>query len=583
MTGVGRFLSTRLDGAAMRPHDSTGLMTRIALIFGFGLLCLVVLVPSLLVLIQTVFSVQEGAIQLTFGHYIDFFTQIDSYLIVGRTILFSAITTALAGTAGFLFAWLSLRTNVPGGKFMVIAITLPYLIPASFGALSWALLMDPFSGLINQWLSHVLPAGALNIYSFSGMVFVESLCSFPLAFTFFYASLAATDSVLEEASHASGASVWETFRRVTIPRMLPNALSIVVLLFILGLESFDVAWFLGYPADIKMASVEILLLARISDQPDVGAAAIYGLLMLIVVLIFVRLYRRVLMQDRRLIVKKGKLYRHSPFDIGRLRWVASAAFYLLIVLGGALPLLVLLANSLDIPLDSLSRYESPRFYYYQWVFDNDESVQALVNTVLIGLGGATIAIGLGFPMAFLFLKAKQGFRQAIDYLTFLPFVLPASLSGLALLVAFERTAIYGTVWLLLLGFCIKVVPFSIRNVQGVLLQIDHDLELASMTAGGGLLRTVRRIFLPLASPGLLASWLLLFTVFIRQFSLPLLLATSDSPVMSNLVFREWAAGNTGRVAVCGVLVVFVSLPLIAVARWLNRQKSEATTGPKSRY
>jgi iron(III) transport system permease protein len=225
---------------------------------------------------------------------------------------------------------------------------------------------------------------------------------------------------------------------------------------------------------------------------------------------------------------------------------------------------------LDIQLEHLSRSLYPRFHYYQWIFSSDESLQALLNTILIGLGGATITIGLGCPLALLFLRASPGLRKGIDYLTFLPFVLPVSILGLALLLVFDQSALYGTVWFLLLGFCFKVLPFSIRNVQGVLLQIDHDLEAASMLAGASWLTTVRRISLPLASPRLLASWLLLFTVFIRQFFLPLLLANSDTQVLSNLVFREWAAGDIGHVAVYGVLVVFISLPLTVIARWLNR-------------
>jgi len=197
MIGAGRLLTKRRDELTMRSDETIGLTRRVALIFGFGLLCLLVIVPCLLVLIETFFSTPRDPIRLTLDHYVDFFTQVDSYLIVGRTILFSVFTTLVAGTTGFLFAWLAVRTNIPGAKFMVIAITLPYLIPASFGAISWALLMDPAGGLIHQWLGIVFPADAFNIYSFSGLVFVEALCSFPLAFTFFYASLASTDPVLE--------------------------------------------------------------------------------------------------------------------------------------------------------------------------------------------------------------------------------------------------------------------------------------------------------------------------------------------------------------------------------------------------
>ena len=554
----------------MSAADNVNRWARAALVLGFALLCLIVLLPLLLVVIETVFIDVDGHRQVSLAHYADFFSTAEHYLVVGRTLLLSATTTLLAATIGFVFAWLAIRTNVPGGQWMHLAMMIPLLIPPSLGAISWVLLLNPSSGLVNLWLGRIFPQGLFNIYSFSGMVFVEFLSGLPLAFMLFYANLSATDPILEEAAAASGASVWETFKRVTMPRMAPHFLSVLVILFLLGIESFDVGWFLGYPAKLNLLSVEMFVRSRLAEPADLGGAAIFGVCLIVLTLLLVRFYRKFLAQALHLTVQRGKQYKHHPFDIGRYRWIASASFYLLIVLGGLMPLLVMLASSLDLSLDSSIWSLSPRLYHYRWVVEDVTSWQAVMNSVWVCLGGALVAICLGFPCAVFFIKANQTFRQAIAYLTFTPFVLPTSLLSLGVFVAFDQSAVYGTVWLLLLGFCLKAVPISIHHIQESVLKVHDDGELAARASGSGFLPTVGRIVLPMVSPSLLSAWLLLFLLFMRQSNLPLMLATPDVEVMSTVLFQEWKAGAVGHVAAYGMLIVTSSLILVVLARWLIR-------------
>ena len=123
---------------------------------------------------------------------------------------------------------------------------------------------------------------------------------------------------------------------------------------------------------------------------------------------------------------------------------------------------------------------------------------------------------------------------------------------------------------LLLAFAVKFLPYGLRNVSNAMLQIHREMEEASFAAGAGLFTTLRRVMLPLCAQGLLAAWSLLFIVFGRQFSLPIMLSSSDSSVLTIQLFQEFDGGQMGHVAAYGILLIACSLPFLVLARWLGR-------------
>jgi len=531
-----------------------------------------VLVPCGMLIYESLTVVEGGIRQATMQHYAGIISQQRTYELLGRTVLFSAAMTVFAGSAGFLFAWLAVRTNTPGRRFMPIAVLLPYLIPPTLGAVCWILLLSPRNGIINRLIEPIFADGLFNIYSFSGMIFVETLYTFPLAFIFFYATLSSIDPVLEEASAAAGAGAFRTFWKITLPRMMPTVISVGTILFIIGLESFDVAWFLGYPAKIYILSIEVFLLTRYNYPSDIGGAAVYGVLALIAAILLVQLYRRVTADDRRFVAITGKAYRLGTLDIGSWRWLASGVFYAIIAIIGVLPLLLLGAISLDSITWPFSLNANLTLDNYRWIFSDSESRRAIINTALIALGGATLAVAIGFVISYICTRTDVKGRGVLDYIAFLPFAFPSSVLAIGVIATFIRTPIYNTIWIMLLAFSIKFMPYSIRNINNNIMQIHRELEEASYVAGGTMLSTIWRIILPLVIPGLIAAWSLLFIVFVRQFSLPIMLSSPGSQVMTIMLFQEWDAGKMGHVSAYGILMVLASFPFMVAARLMSRQK-----------
>jgi iron(III) transport system permease protein len=160
----------------------------------------------------------------------------------------------------------------------------------------------------------------------------------------------------------------------------------------------------------------------------------------------------------------------------------------------------------------------------------------------------------------------------LDYISFLPFAFPGSVLAIGIISTFINSPLYNTIWIMLLAFCIKFMPYSIRNINGSIMQIHHEMEEASQVAGAPMLMTIRRIVFPLALPGLVAAWSLLFIVFIRQFSLPVMLSSPGSQVLTIMLFQEWDAGKMGHVSAYGILMVLASLPFMIAARVLSGKK-----------
>ena len=557
------------EDSVLRALNTPRLLLGLALI----IVSAMVLVPCGMLVFESLTTVDSGGRHATLQHYAGVVSEMRTYALLGRTVLFSAVMTVCAGSTGFLFAWLAVRTNTPGRRFMPIAVLLPYLIPPTLGAVCWILLLSPRNGIINLALEPIFHTSVFNIYSFTGMVFVETLYTFPLAFIFFYASLSSIDPVLEEASAACGAGAFRTFRKITLPRMMPTIISVGTILFIIGLESFDVAWFLGYPAKIYILSIEVFLLTRYNFPSDIGGAAVYGVFALLAAVLLVQLYRRVTADDRRFVAITGKGYRLGSLDIGRYRWLVSISFYSLIAIIGVLPLFLLAAISLESVSWPFALHPQASLNNYKWIFTDSESLRSIINTAILALGGATIAVCTGFMIAYVCSRTNVKGRGLLDYISFLPFAFPGSVLAIGVISTFIDSPIYNTIWIMLLAFSIKFMPYSIRNINNNLMQVHRELEEASYIAGATMLMTIYRIVLPLIIPGLVAAWSLLFIVFVRQFSLPVMLSSPGSQVMTIMLFQEWDAGKMGHVAAYGVLMVGASLPFMVAARIMSRQKS----------
>jgi iron(III) transport system permease protein len=183
------------------------------------------------------------------------------------------------------------------------------------------------------------------------------------------------------------------------------------------------------------------------------------------------------------------------------------------------------------------------------------------------VAGATVAMLLAGIVGYITVKTRVRGRGVLEALTFLPWAFPSAALAIGLLWGYVKIPlpIYATIWILLIAYVTRFLPYGLRAVTSTIVQVHKELEEASRSAGAGVATTVRRILFPLMRPGLIAGWILLATIFMREFSLSLFLYSPSSEPVGPLLYFLWLDGQTGAVGALGILVSVVSAILVAVA------------------
>src|SRR5918996_5926897 len=246
------------------------------------LLCFLIVYPAA-ILLERSFRDDSGA--LSWVWYLQAYTNERNLWAIINTIIVATGAAALAAVSGTLLAWAVVRTDMPGRRLVEMASIVPFISTSFIGALAWILLGSPETGLINQlWRFLGNEEALINIFSLEGIVFVIALYEMPFVFLLVGGALRSMDPALEEASLSSGASLWRTTTRVTLPLVLPAILASSLLVFVLAAEQFGVPAVLGTPARIRVLTTSIVVTNTFyPPQHGLGAALSVTLLLLALV------------------------------------------------------------------------------------------------------------------------------------------------------------------------------------------------------------------------------------------------------------------------------------------------------------
>lgn len=513
---------------------------------------------------------------LSFANYVTAYTDPDTPAVLGDSFAFALGASAFSLVLAFPLAWVTVRTNAPWRTVFELTALVPNILPPLLVAVSWTLLLSPSVGLINvvlRGLVHVT-TGPLNIYSLPGLIFTEGLVLAPLAFLFLAGALRNMDPALEEAARTSGAGHLEVLRRVTVPLMRPALLAAGTLNFVRALESFDTPAIIALPARIELFTTKIFRAALAAYPPNYNLAAAYGVSLLVAALAGVALYRRFTSRADAFATVTGKAFRPHLIDLGRWRFAAAGAAGALVTLMVVLPLAMLLLTSIlpfyQVPTPEALRLATLRNYVR--VFNSARTYRAILHSLFLATSGATVAMLFASLISYITVKTRVASRGVLEGLTFLPWAFPGTAFAIGLLWAYVRLPlpIYGTVWILLIGYVTRFLPYGLRSMTSAMIQVHREMEEAAWTSGAGFWTMFRHVLLPLVRPAFLAGWILLATIFMREFSLSLFLYTPSSEPVGPLLYYLWLDGQTGSVGALGVLVSAVSVALVAAARRYGR-------------
>jgi iron(III) transport system permease protein len=507
----------------------------------------------------------------TLAWYAQVYSDPDNYRALVNSLVVGAGSATFATLLGTLLAWIVTRTDTPGRSLVEAAALVPFLCPPFVGGLAWTLLGSPNSGLLNQWLRNAFGiTQAVNVYSVGGIILVIGLYTAPFVLLIVGGALRSTDASMEEASMMAGAGQAATTLFVTLPMVTPAILAGGFLAFALALEQFGVPAVLGMPARIPVLTTAIW--TTISQvPPQYGRGSAMCVILLAFTITGVALQRHIL-QRRRFTTVAGKAARGRVVRLGRWRWLALGLGLVYLVGAFILPTgALVLASIRTLWIQHLAWSQLTLSNYRYVLAEYPLTRHAILNSLILGVGGATLAILLAALIAVLNLRARLPGHQALMQLAMLPLAFPGTAMAYGMLRAWIQPplVLYGTMWILLAAYIGRYLPYGVQATTSTLAQIHPELEECSLMSGASWPATFRRITLPLLRSGMLAGWVLLFVSFMRELSASVLLYTPSQVVLSVALFDFWSNGDIGYLAALSVLVIGIAVVALAALRGLG--------------
>jgi iron(III) transport system permease protein len=533
-------------------------------------------VPLLMLLYGSIRSapIGEPGATYTIQNYVKAYFDKEFYLLLLNSVYYALGTCTLTFLIGTFLAWVSERTNTPFKKLFVVMSLIPFIIPGILSTISWILLLSPKIGLINIVVRDLLGLNSapFNVYSMWGMIWAESIHLYPLVFLLMSAAFRNMDTSLEEAALASGSSTFQTFWHVTLPLMRPAMFSLLLINFVRGIEAFEVPALIGVPAKISVFTTKIFL--AIHQFPsDFGLAGAYAVTLLAISSVGVLLYGKLTRKEERYATVTGKGYRPRVIDLGSWKYLTLGISFLIFLLAVILPVFVLLWSSF-IPYYGVPSRElmaKMTWANYQYIINYPLALTAFKNSFYLSVGSATLVMLLTSVIAWITVKTRLPGRALLDNMTFIPIAMPGIVLGVSLIWVYLTLPIpiYGTIWVLLLAYLTKFMPYGIRAASASMIQINKELEEASLTAGGTWFQTFRKVVLPLLMPGFTAGWIYISIIALRELSTSILLYSYNSTVLSIMAFDLWEGGQYTYVCALGVLMVLLLIAMAFTARKLG--------------
>lgn len=542
------------------------------------------LVPLVFLLWQSFLTPQTAAApaQLTLENYVTAYFDRDNARLFFNSLQFATGAALLALVVGTGLAWMNERTNTPFKALFFALAIIPLVIPGILFTVAWIMLASPKIGLINLALQGLTGTDAVfvNIYSMAGMIWVDGLHYSPMAFLLMTAAFRSMDPSLEEQAALSGASVPQIARRITLRLAWPAALGALLILFVRSIESFEVPALLGLPVGIHVYTSSIY--QAIHDYPSrIGLAAAYAVTLLLITSLGIYAQSRLSREGSRFATVTGKGFRPRTIDLGRWRYATAAIFILYFVVIVLLPFLVLVWTSLQkfYSAPSWAAVSRVSLDAYRAVLDYPQFAGVVWNSLVLAFGSAATVTLLSAVIAWVVLRTKVPGRWLLDNLASLPLVFPGLVLGLAIMVCYLTIdiGVYGTLWIMFIAYVTRFLPYGMRYNSASMLQIHKELEESAAMSGASWGMTFARVVLPLLKPGLLAGFIYVMIVSIRELSSSILLYSPGTEVVSIMIWELWQNGQYVELSALGVMLIAALFVLVLLAQLAGRRFGIAET------
>jgi iron(III) transport system permease protein len=486
-----------------------------------------------------------------------------------NSLILSASTVIVSTSLAIYLAWLVTRTRTPLRQIVTPVAVLIFAVPPMFYTLSWAMLGQQPSGLIDKALQGMFGATPVNVQSWYGLIIVSVLGATAAQYLLLLGPFRALNPALEEASLVCGAGRLRSVLQIEIPALAPSILGVAILGFVLGMGMLTTPLLLGEPAGIYVLPTEIYRLIEGETPSDYAGASTLSLLLVLVVLALVAIQAKLLGQ-RKFVTVTGKSSRRERIDIGAWKWLGTLVIAIFTLFALVLPLGQFVLGSFESYFGVYSHFTTGN---YGTVFQQPGTSQAFTTTIMVAVVSGFVATLLGVLITLVTQRSTSRLRRLPDICVWLLWAVPGITLSLGIIWAYLSVpglkSLYGTQWIVLLALIVGTTPIASRAVGGSIAQIGRELEEAARTSGASALRATAGILVRLIAPSFVISWLLSGIVASGNLDIPILLASANNQTVPLLAYNLYNNGSLSQAAAtfCVFIgIVAAVLAIVAVAR-----------------
>ncbi|MDH6367345.1 MULTISPECIES: iron ABC transporter permease [unclassified Breznakia] len=497
--------------------------------------------------------------------FVKFFQTPYYYTSIFNSTKVALTVTALSLLLGIPFSYFYTFFKMRGKKILFVLVLLSTMSAPFIGAYAWVLLMGN-SGLITEFLAKI-GITDFSIYGFGGIVFVQSMKLFPLVVIYMNGAFKDIDNSLLEAAESMNCTGLKKFKEVIMSLTMPTILAAALLVFMRSFADFGTPVLIGR----GYSTFPVLIYQQFLGENGTDyhfASAISVIAILVTGLIFI---------IQKYATNKFKftinaMHPVHPKKAKRFQNMFMHGFNYMLVALAMLPQFYVINMSFRNYRNSILQ-PGYSLVNYQKAMEKD-LFRSLGNTLLISVVTLTVVIIIAVLIAYLVVRRKNAFNNAIDVVSMLPYVMPGGVIGIAMIIAFSGKPFYltGTIAIMVIALVIRRMPFTSRSATAAMMKIPESIEEAGISLGASKLQTFVKVTIPMMSSGIIAGAVLSWVSIITEMSSGVMLYNNKT---ITLTLSAYAAINNGTYGVAAVFATITTIfTIISLVIYLKFAKTE---------
>jgi iron(III) transport system permease protein len=488
----------------------------------------------------------------TMENFSKFFSRKYYYQSLINSMWVTSCVTILSIMIGTALAYFMTAFKVKGKGAVEVLVIISMLSPPFIGAYSWVLLGGR-SGIITQFLSELFQMEWPSIYGFSGILLVLTLKLYPFIYLYVSGALKKIDASLIEAAESLGCSGIKKVVTVIMPLVMPTLLAGALMVFMNALADFGTPMLIGEGFNVMPVMIYSEFINEVGGQANF-AAAMATLMVILTTTIF-------LLQKYVVNRKSFTMSSLRPMQAKGLSGLKNAVMHIAIyglVLVSIIPQVTVIYTSF---LKTKGQIFVSGFSLesYRIVFDN--LALAITNTYVYSFVAILLIVFFGMLVAYITTRRKSWLTDIIDTLTMFPYIIPGSVLGITLLLAFNEDPLIlsGTATIIIVSLVIRRLPYTLRSSSAILYQISPSIEEASISLGASPLKTFFKITAVMMIPGVLSGAILSWITCINELSSSVILYTGGTKTMSVAIYTEVIRASYGTAAALSTILTLTTV------------------------